>query len=531
MVVAQQTRSGNGASNGQPLHPFVAPIDAAHADLPQPSCTQDLSQRTMTGSAWLFASRGCIQGISLVQMTILARILDPAAFGLIALAFLATQAVGIFVNIGSDYALIQKLELEPIDVHTTWWTILARYVVICGCLLLLARPVAHVYHAPEAALVVAAVALIQPIYGLLSPGVILRKRAMDFRSIFKLDLAGAVTGLAVAIVAALVFRDVRALILAYLAMIVSIVLLSHLLFPYRPRRQFSYPCFRHLSGYGRWVLGSSILSFIALQGASVSAGWLFGLAALGIFQMASRFGLLASTQLSEVVLSAETPAYAQIQDNPGRMGAAFLRTVAVLSILIVGLTTLIGLGAPPLLTKLLGDQWAMAATLVPAVAVAGGTQALARMGSPLFLGAGQPKYQFYTDFAQALTLVVLIVPFGRLFGLTGLPCAMALSALVASPIMWIGVKAVTNCTLRSMIKMLAPAFVGAGIMIAIFTTGIALSKASFPAQVGIVWHLTLMAIAGVGFLATIRISEQAIPSYAPLAELSRIMENRWRRLH
>lgn len=148
----------------------------------------DLSQRTLRGSGWMLSSRLTVQVMSLVQVTILARMLDPEAFGLMGLAFLATQAIGIFVVTGYDHALVQKPKLMQSDIDTAWWVILSRYTFICGCLLLLAKPIAHIYQSPEAVPVLVAVALIQPIYGLVSPSIILLRREMQFRRLFKLEL-------------------------------------------------------------------------------------------------------------------------------------------------------------------------------------------------------------------------------------------------------------------------------------------------------------------------------------------------------
>ena len=486
----------------------------------------DLSQRTLRGSGWMLSSRLTVQVMSLVQVTILARMLDPEAFGLMGLAFLATQAIGIFVVTGYDHALVQKPKLMQSDIDTAWWVILSRYTFICGCLLLLAKPIAHIYQSPEAVPVLVAVALIQPIYGLVSPSIILLRREMQFRRLFKLELLSSGVGSVVGIITAFALRNVWALVSAYMTTIVALVILSYGAHPYRPHRQFSRSSFRLLSGYGQWVLGSAVLSFVALQGSTAIAGWMFGIAALGVYQMATRFAQLVSTQLGEVILSVETPAYAKIQDSKTRVSAAFLRTVAVMAIVVVGLTTFISLFLPPLLIRLLGPQWVAAAALVPAVAVAGGAQAMLRVGSPLFLGTGQPKLQFFADLVQAAVMVALLYPMGKLYALQGLPLAMLISTLCACPIVWFGVKAVTNCRLSQVLTMLAPAFLGAGTMVLVSSVGMPPGSLTWNAVLEMVWRLSLITLACLGFLATIAISERAIPSYAPLAELQRMFSNR-----
>jgi O-antigen/teichoic acid export membrane protein len=487
-----------------------------------------LSRRTVAGGGWLFGSRLATQVTGLIQVTILARLLDPKAFGLISLAYLAATAIGVFLYTGYEFALIQKPSLEEDDVHTAWWVILGRYLILGMCLLVLASPIAHLYKSPEAVPVLVAIALIQPIYGLSSPSLTLFRRGMEFRKVFGVELASALTGLVVGVITAIVLHNVWSLVLAYLASAVTLLILSYALHPYRPKWRFSRHSFRQLSSYGQWVLAAGILAFVSTQGSSAFAGWMFGVAALGVYQLAGRFALLLSAQFGDVILSVVMPAYSVIQGERDRLSGAFLKTLATTAMIIFGVTALVALGLPRLLILLVGRQWIAAAALVPAFAIAGGAQAMLRTGSALFLGTGRPRSQFYMDLVQALVIALLLYPLGRLYGLPGLPFAMLGGALCTLPVLWIGVRRSTTCTLRDVGRTLVPASFGVAAIILVFYCGQVPAIAHYGSIIGIIWHIFVISIAGIAFLAITSIAQRTMLHYSPLVEFGTVLGSAWR---
>lgn len=480
---------------------------------------QEVGRRAVAGSVWLLGARLAQQAVILIQVAVLARLLDPKAFGLVGVADLAVQAIGVFIYTGYEFALIQKPNLEDIDIHTAWWVMLGRYLAIGGCLAVLAEPIARFYRVPEAAPVLIAIAAIQVIQGFASPSPVLLRRSMRFQRVFQLDVGSAAVGLVIGVMAAFVLRNVWALVLARLSTIAALLVLSYRLDSYRPQRHFSRQSLQQLSAYGQWMLGSAILSFIFWQGSSALSGVMFGVAALGLYQMAGRFGLLANTLFAEVFQGALMPAYSLLQEDRARVSAAFVSALSLAAMLLVGITALIAFGLPRLLIALLGEQWTQTATLVPVVAVAGGTHAMLRSGAPLFLGTGQPRSLFLIDLVQAVVMVILLYPLGRLFGLVGLPCAILGGMLCALPVWWHGVKRATSCTPRQVGIALATPLLGAAIMAAVFSVGRVPSVAHTDSGAGIVWHMALIVAAVLGYGGAISLSQRVIPRYAPLAEL------------
>jgi len=489
--------------------------------------TNSLGQRALTGGIWLIVSRIAQKGIYLIQIAILARFLDPKAFGLIDLANLSTLWVSVFVYTGFDLAVIQKPDLKEEDVHTAWWGILGRHIVIGIVLALLANPIGNLYRSPESIMVLIAFALLQPIHGLISPSPVLFQKSMQFRRLFYLEAGSSLSGFIIGLTVATIIPNVWALVIALFSTYVTYLLLSYYLHPYRPKWLFDWSCFRHFLSYGGWILAGNILWFFCSQGSSAFCGWMFGITSLGLYQMAARFAMFPSIQLNEVIHSALMPAYSMIQVDKDRVSKAFLRSISLASMLIMGLTALLSLGLPTLLTMILGVQWLEAVSLVPAIVIAGGTQALLRTGSSLYLGTGYPRSQFFIDLVQASAMASLLFPFARLFGLFGLPYAMIGGAICSIPVWWLGIRRCTNCSMKYVFTVFIPPGLGVVTIIILFFIGQTAGISKTDSFLNILWHLTLIGITALGYLKTIDVSQRIIPNYSPLADLKRLFREKW----
>lgn|GEM_PF-344968 len=489
----------------------------------------DLGQRTLAGGAWLLASQLTLKGINLVQVTILARFLDAKAFGLMDIGNLFIFFVGVFTFTGFQFAIIQKPNLESDDVHTAWWVLLGRSIVIAMTLAFLAKPIANLYRSPELVPILLALAFMQPILGLVSASPILFQRNMEYHKIFKLDVGSGAVGLIVGIIAALILRNVWALILAFLATSVSYLLLSYMLHPYRPRWRFDGARFRAFSHYGGWILGSSIFSFALCQGPGAFGSVMFGVAALGLYQMAARFAQFPYNYLSEVIRSALMPAYSQIQGDKDRLSKAFLRTIGLAFTLITGITTLVVLGLPRLLTLSLGARWIESVSLVPVLAVAGGGQALLRTGYPLYLATGRPSFQFALDLVQTVIMIGLLFPLAKLFALAGLPFAMIGGMVCSLPIWWLGIRKCTTCTFKDVFIQFVPAAIGMGAIMVVFFIGQVVTISHAASVISIIWHLGLIGASAFAFFKTIDIAQHFVPEYSALTDLKSIFRKRGQR--
>jgi O-antigen/teichoic acid export membrane protein len=490
---------------------------------------QTLSDRAAAGSVWVFASKIAQQILSLVQLVILGRLLPPEDFGLLSIALLAIQALSVFVYTGQDFALVQFSDLQEEDIHTAWWITFGRQAFIGLTLIVLARPIATLYGSPKAAPIIIVISITQIALGLANPTLGLLQRELQFRKVFYYQVGNTSVGLIAGVIATLMLRNVWGLVIGTIAASLAQILLSYALHPFRPGWRISKASTTRFLNFGKWMLGSAIVWFALSQGSNAFSGWMFGVAALGLYQISGRFALLPSTQFTEVVIGAFLPAFSLIQEDVERVSNAFLRMFSISIVLIFSSTTLIALGLPDLFVVILGEKWQQAASLIPALAIAGGARAVVRTGSPLYLGTGNPHFQFWLDTVQTIVMALLLYPLGRWFGLNGLSYAATIGGIAGLPVWWIGIRRTTNCTLWQIIQIISPSCFGAMLMVILFKIGQMPEILYKNSITSVVWNIALMILATVGFFVAIWKLEGIFPNYKPLPELKRVLNSLWLR--
>jgi O-antigen/teichoic acid export membrane protein len=426
-----------------------------------------LASATRAGGLWLTTQKIAQQVANLLQVVIVARFLSPADFGLMGIVLLSIRFGEVLTYTGFEFALIQKQNVDKSDLDTTWLTLLARRVFLAVALITLAAPIASFFNEPAAAMPLRAVALAQLVKGLTSLSPTLLQKELQFKRQVVMMLAGLAAGSVAAIIAAFLLRNVWALVIGLLVQISTIAVLSYALHPYRPGLQFNWQRSKELFNYGQWMLASAVLYFLTSQGADTFSGLLFGAAALGIYQMSSRFAMLPSNYFGDIILNAVLPSYAKLQHDLPRLTAAFLRVLSFTTFVILPVTILIAVILPVFIVDLLGDQWHDTIPLIPVIAAAGLLQAFLRTGSPLFLGTGRPKLQFSMDLISASVLLVAALLLGRAFGVLGLAWAAVLAALSPLPFWFVAIHRLVRCSARQLLAAVLPALGGATAMMVI----------------------------------------------------------------
>jgi len=466
--------------------------------------TADLGRRTFAGFLWLLLGKGYRQLLFLASTVILARLLSPRDFGLVALGTLAIHFISVFTYTGFHSALVQRPHLSFRIINTAWWVTLGRAGLIALILWFAAPLISKLFHEPDAVPIIRALGIIQFLSGFTSIGVVLLNKDLKFGQLFVLEALGQTFDLIVAVSIALLWRNAWALVLGATAGAMTRVVISYLLYPYRPRVKFDVQAARSLFTYGQWLLYSAVLFFSISKGTDVLSGLIFGTTALGLYQMASRFALLPTNHFGELFLATLFPAYSHIQHEPERLKETFLRVLQVATLVIFPLSTLMAVAVGPVLPLVLGEKWQGVVYLVPPLALGGALQALLRTGSPLFLATGQPRYQFFMDLASMLGIILCLYPMAYLFGLAGLAWSYALGIACGLPIWWRLVIETSGLGARQILLALL-VYLPVKLFLMPLTSWQALS-----------W-LTLLSIAGLlAFIGLIYSLERYIKGYEPV---------------
>jgi O-antigen/teichoic acid export membrane protein len=227
---------------------------------------EPLSKRVVRGGIWVFALRITNRGLGFIRTIILARLLAPHDFGLLGVAMLAIATLETFSQTGFQAALIQKKENVESYLDTAWTVSAIRGIVLFLILFLSAPVIAKFFNSPQATLIIRVIAVSTLLSGFRNIGILFFQKELEFNKQFIYELSATLVDITVAISLAIILRNVWVLVWGGLAANFVRLFMSYMLHPYRPRIRFEKEKFQDLFGFGRWVLGSSILVFLITQG-------------------------------------------------------------------------------------------------------------------------------------------------------------------------------------------------------------------------------------------------------------------------
>lgn len=386
-----------------------------------------LPQKMVQGGAWISSLKIIGKIFSLIRLIIIGRILAPSDFGLMGIALLTMSALETFSTFGFKQALIQKKENTDNYLDAAWTVLIIRGFVVFIIVYFVAPYVAFFFHTPEVKPIIQVLGLVTFFQAFANIGVIFFHKELKFNKVFIYRFVGISTNFIVAVVAVIVLRSVWALVLGLLAEKVVNIIVSYLIHPYRPHLSKDIEKAKELFGFGRWILGSSILVFIGKHIDDIFVGRVLSATALGFYQMAYRISNMLETEITQVISSVAFPAYAKIQDEQTRLQKAYFRimrlTIAVSLPITIGMVLL----APEFTRVFLSEKWMSMVTAMQLLAVAGLIKSIVSTGSPLFVGSGFPKYDFFMQLIRGIIIIIIIYPLIIFIGIKGAALAVILS--------------------------------------------------------------------------------------------------------
>ncbi len=400
----------------------------------------------------------------MIRTVVLARLLAPGDFGLFGIAMLALSSLESFSRTGFDQALVQSKEETESYLNTAWTVQVTRGSLLGGILVGGAPLVGAFFGEPRATLIVRVLGAAELLKSLRNIGVIYFRKELEFHKQFLYQFAGTFSDIAVALPFAFVFRSVWALILGLLARNLVKTILSYRIHGYRPRFEFDRDKAIELVNFGRWVLGSSVVVFLATQGDDIFLARVLGTTALGIYQLAYRVSNTPATEITHVIGQVTFPAYSKLQDDLNGLTKAFSRTLNAVISLTLPMTVGIFVLGPDFVRIFLGEKWVPMILPLKILVFAGFVRAVAATGGPLFRAVGEPKIDFKMNLVRVALIAATIYPLTIYWGIAGASISVLLGISGTLPIWWSRSSGATRLSAKSVLKAVTPAFLGSALM-------------------------------------------------------------------
>jgi O-antigen/teichoic acid export membrane protein len=452
-------------------------------------CTpESLSTKVVKGGLWVFALRIINRGLGFVRTIILARLLAPEDFGLLGIGMLAILTLETFSQTGFQAALIQKKENIESYLDTAWTISAVRGALLFTVLFFASPLIATFFNSPEATLVIRVIAITTLLSGFKNIGIVFFQKELEFNKEFSYEFSATLVDLTLSISLAYMLKNVWALVWGGLAANLVRVFMSYILHPYRPRVVISREQFRDLFGFGRWVLGSSILMFLITKGDDILVGKMLGVTALGLYQMAYLISNLPATEITHIISQVTFPAYSKLQDDLLTLRDAYFRVLQLTSFLAIPATGLILVFASDFTQIFLGKKWIPMVPVLQVLAFWGMVRSIGATTGPVFQATGKPKILTQLQLIALILLSILIFPFTMKWGILGASLAVVISTIIPNIAATYIMTRIIKSKYRDFLRELFPSLINTIVMVII----ILILKSHFIRTVGIIEFFSLI---------------------------------------
>ncbi|UYO94007.1 lipopolysaccharide biosynthesis protein [Pollutimonas sp. M17] len=391
-----------------------------------------LGKQVGHGIAWNLANMVVSRGASVVFTLFLARFLTPDAFGLMAMIAICYALADVLMVSGFGQAIIRQKQLQDIDLSTAFVTNLVFSVLIYAALYLAAPWVARFYEQAELIPLIRVIGLVLFINAFKVVQLALLNRAMDFKSLMRINSTATIAAGAVAVLMAYAGLGVWSLVAQFMIAAAVSTALLWLGGSWRPSLAFSARSFRQMFSFGSKLTLESTLNVLYENSYVLVIGRVFSAEATGLYYFAKRIRDLIVDQLNSAVQQATYPAMAQLQDDLEGLRRMYRIVLQLLFYIMAPALLLITVLAEPLFRIAFDARWAPAVPYLQLLCIAGMLLPIHTVNFNMLKVLGRTDLVLYTGMSKkAIHLVLLAasIPFGLIGIVTGQIIAVALSSL------------------------------------------------------------------------------------------------------
>jgi polysaccharide transporter, PST family len=385
-----------------------------HAYFDDAAPTEDLHRRSLHGGAISMIGQGGNLAVQVVSTIVLARILLPEDFGLVAMISAVTGYASICVDLGTRDAVAQRGRVNEGEVSSLFWITFAVGLALTAITVLSAPLVARFYAEPRLEHIAMAMSLTLVLPALSCQQSALMRRALMFRKLAAIDFGGNLLGSVLAIVLAyrgygywaLVWKPVLTALLTALG-----VWIICGWWPKRPRFTAGV---RELLGFGLNVTGFTIADFVTRSADRVALGYTTGAEELGYYQTA--FTVYANAlQVCAPLHNVATATLSKLRSDAAALKRAWSTAISSLTYFAAPAFAILAVIAQDLVVLMLGSKWRTAGAILTILALRGPAHVVERTAGWLHVTAGRPeRWRRWGILNCIATLVALFcgLPFG-----------------------------------------------------------------------------------------------------------------------
>jgi PST family polysaccharide transporter len=383
----------------------------------------------ISGIKWSSFSHFGRRGLSLLSTIVLARVLTPADFGLVAMAAVVVGFIELFKDLGTATAVIQRKDPTQALLASMFW-LNAGIGVVAMLLLYVASPLAgEFYREPKVIPIMQALSVSFLLSGLSNVQMSLLERNFEFDKLARIEIGTTLFAALIGITAALTGHGAWSLVYQMLAGNLLATLLGWRASRWRPALRFDWPEIRSVMSFSLNLTAGNIVNYFARNADKLLIGRFLGTQDLGYYDLAYRLMQFPLQSISAVVGRVMFPLFSRMQDDTAQFGRAYLKVASVIALisfpLMLGLTAL----AWPFVLTLFGAEWTPIVPLLLILAPLGALQSIMTTIGHIYTATGRTDLGLRWTVIAGL-LIMLSFVLGLPWGILGVTASYAMMMLL-----------------------------------------------------------------------------------------------------
>ena len=378
---------------------------------------------------WMFAVRWVMRILSIINIAILARLLDKNDFGLVALASAAIALPAVLTDLGVENAII--CERQPSrGYYNTAWTIRAIQLTVAAFIIFMASPwIADFYADLRISRMLQVLSAMLLLKGAENIWTVSFRKALNFQRDFVYEASSKLLAVIFSIVLAFVWRSYWALVYSQVAAAAVRVVISLMIAPEWPRLTVSH--WRQIWSFSQWSLANGAATYVVQNGDRLILGRFVETGAVGAFTLGREIADMPLTEISMPANRALGPGLSALQDDTSRLVHALTRSLAAVGTLAFPIGIGLAVTAPQVVPVFLGSGWEEAIPILQLLSIASTMTAVRGVMGNTLAVIGHIRSSAIVMWIRALLLVAAGIPATILAGARGMAGAFLFTEALA----------------------------------------------------------------------------------------------------